>query len=192
MPVALLAIYLQKGDYITFHDRYEVEFGNIKTQFRFTTVKLWEHKSRVRSVELIELAPLMILFEETPTQQIVKEEIALIKNSALSDKVQSELLSVALILASRLFTRDAINFLFEEDVKMIYEKGLVDDWLEEREAKGELKNMREMLLKFLTRRFSALPNELVAKINESELEWCESLFDQSITVNSLPELHWEN
>ena len=75
---------------------------------------------------------------------------------------------------------------------MIYEKGLVDDWLEEREAKGELKNMREMLLKFLTRRFSALPNELVAKINESELEWCESLFDQSITVNSLLELHWEN
>ena len=87
MPVALLAIYLQKGDYITFHDRYEVEFGIIKTQFRFTTVKLWEHKSRVRSVELIELAPLLILFEETPTQQTVKEEIALIKNSALSDKV---------------------------------------------------------------------------------------------------------
>ena len=79
---------------------------------------------------------------------------------------------------------------------MIYEKGLVDDWLEEREAKeearGELKNMREMLLKFLTRRFSMLPDELVAKINESELEWCESLFDKAITVNSLYELPWEN
>ena len=83
---------------------------------------------------------------------------------------------------------------------MIYEKGLVDDWLEEREAKGEargeargeLKNMKEMLLKFLTRRFSALPEELVAKINESELEWCGSLFDRSITVNSLNELPWEN
>ena len=192
MPVALLAIYLQKGDYSTFHDRYEVEFGNIKTQFQFTTVKLWEHESRIRSGELVELAPLLILFEETPTQQTVKEEIALIKNSALSDKVQSELLSVALILASRQFTRETIKFLFEEDVKMIYEKGLVDDWLEEREAKGELKNMRVMLLKFLTRRFTALPDELVAKINEAELEWCESLFDKAITANSLYELPWEN
>ena len=79
---------------------------------------------------------------------------------------------------------------------MIHEKGLVDHWLEEREAKGEargeLKIMREMLLKFLTRRFSMLPNELVAKINESELEWCKSLFDEAITVNSLYEHPWEN
>ena len=192
MPVGLLAIYLQKGDYATFPDRYEVQVGDIKTQFHFTAVKLWEHESRIRSGELIELAPLLILFEDNPSHDTVREEIALIKNSGLPPKVQSDLLGTALILASRQFTRNVIKSLFEEEIKMKYETGLVDDWLEESKAEGELNRTRKMLTLFLTRRFNATPDALLKKIDGAEIKWCESLFDRAITIDSLEELGWEN
>ena len=203
MPVALVAVYMQRGDYRTFPDRYEIELGGIKTQFHFSIVKLWEYESRIRSGEFIELVPLLVLFEENPSQETVREEIALIKNSELSDVARTELLSVALIVASRQFSRNIVISLFREEVGMIYERGLVDDWLDEREAigkeegkiegkkEGKLETARAMLSRFLTKKFRIVPEDLLAKIETSDLEWCNRLFDKSITLQSLEELNWK-
>ena len=79
---------------------------------------------------------------------------------------------------------------------MKYETGLVDDRLEESrtegDAEGELKQMREALTLFLTRRFTSIPPELLRRIEKAEIKWCESLFDRAITIGSLEELGWEN
>lgn len=51
---------------------------SVKALFRecprdFTAIRLWEHADRIRSGELIELAPLLLLGEESPTEQSVRE-----------------------------------------------------------------------------------------------------------------------
>ena len=67
MPVALLVLYLQRGDSATFPDHYHIQVGAIQTTLYFTAIRLWEHADRIRSGELPELAPLLLLCEETPT-----------------------------------------------------------------------------------------------------------------------------
>lgn len=58
---------------------------------------------------------------------------------------------------------------------------------EEGREEGQAKTMRQNLLTLLTRRFGALPEDLVSRINASDVAWCERLFEQAITATSLAE-----
>ena len=75
---------------------------------------------------------------------------------------------------------------------MIYEKELADDWLEEREARGEPMKMREMLTKPLTRQYSSLPAGLLEKVETSDRMGCERLFDRITIDKSFDSLQWKD
>ena len=137
MPVILLVLYLQRGDRATFPDHYTVQAGVLETKLTFPVIRLWDHTARIRNGELPELAPLLLLCEETPTEETVREEVALIHAATLPIETQGELLGIALLLASRLFARERLLAIFEEDFEMIQDVGIVGDWLQEREAKGK-------------------------------------------------------
>ena len=105
IPIVLMVIYLHRGDRATFPDRYSVSVGALRTEFSFTAVRLWEYADRIRSGELAELAPLLILCDETPSQQTVALEVELIRNAGLPRDVQTDLLGLALRIASRRLPR---------------------------------------------------------------------------------------
>src|SRR5262249_41279822 len=95
MPVFLLVLYLQRGDRATFPNDYTVRSGALEMKLTFPVIRLWEHAHRIRSGELPELAPLLLLCEETPTEETVQEEVALIHASRLPRETQAELLGLA-------------------------------------------------------------------------------------------------
>ena len=103
LPVLLLVVYVTKGNYATFPGRYLVTRGPLTTNFDFTVIKLWEHASQIASGMFPELAPLLVLCEDTPTEATVAREVALIRQSQLPVEVQSELLAIALSIATRSF-----------------------------------------------------------------------------------------
>lgn len=103
MPIVLVVVYLEKGDYATFHDNYAHNLGNLETKLSFNTVRLWEYRDRIESGEWPELAPLLILCEAQPSEETLRQELRLIRQSGLPRSEQAELMSVAALLASRKF-----------------------------------------------------------------------------------------
>ena len=192
MPVVLLALYLHRGDRANFPDRLLVRVGGIETELRFTAIRLWEHAARIRSGELPELAPLLVLCEESPTVATVQEEVALIHASQLSPETQAELLGIALLVASRQFARELLRPIFEEDFSMIQEIGIVEEWLIEREARGraegEAKSAREILMRQGRKRFGE-PSEGIVQALEAIVS-AETL--QDMAVRLLEVESWED
>ena len=120
MPVILIVIYLEKGDYATFHDRHEVILGNAKTKFEFTAIKLWEHTEQISNGELIELVPFLFLCESQLNEEIVKTELELIHKSDLSEEDQSELYQAVFRVAGSRLSKETINKLYREHKFMLY------------------------------------------------------------------------
>ena len=130
MPVLLVAIYLEKGDYATFLDRHETTFGSLTTLFQFNAIKLWEHADRIRSGELIELAPLLILCDNQPRVETVQEEIYLISNSNLPPAKQFELYQTVFRIAGARLPKEVIDVFYQEINAMVKEDFEIDYFLE--------------------------------------------------------------
>ncbi|HTE21192.1 MAG TPA: hypothetical protein VK689_22735 [Armatimonadota bacterium] len=80
MPVLLTVIYLTRGRRRTFPKAYTASAGKLRTEFCFDTGCLWKHAEQIRSGELRELAPLLVLCEDKPTEQTLLEERELIRS----------------------------------------------------------------------------------------------------------------
>jgi hypothetical protein len=219
MPVFLFGIYLEKGDRATFPATYQHSRNNWRTAFLFDTVRLWEHRDRIISGEWPELAPLLVLCEAHPTEQTLQQEVELIHHSGLSREVQTELMGVAISVASRKFSRSVLRTIFREELAMLDELENLKElfleidsfrlWLQdprvsgelraeakaegkvEGQAEGEAAAARRMTLTFLTQRFGELPEALAAQIAMADADWCQSLFDRAIVAASLAELTTE-
>ena len=215
MPVLLLVIYLEKGDRATFPTAYQQTQGRLQTTFAFNTVHLWEHRDRIVSGEWPELAPLLVLCESNPTEQTLRQEVELIHNSGLPRDVQTDLLGIAVLVASRTFARSLLATIFREEIMMIdalenlkelfLETGKLQMWAQDPRVSGEVRAegraegreegraegeaaVRHITLSFLTRRFGELPEALEARIATADSNWCQNLFDRAITATSLAEL----
>jgi hypothetical protein len=138
--------------------------------------------------------------------------VALIQGSGLPREVKTELLGVALAVASRRFGHEALRAIFREEIDMLdaeenlleflKDVGLLQKWLQnprviepiraeaaaEGREEGRAETLREMTLSLLNRRFGALPPELVERVKSADVEWCQRLFDQAIVAGSLAEL----
>ena len=114
LPVVLLVVYLERGDRATFPERYAAHVAGFTSRYDFTALRLWEHVERIRNGELWELAPLLILCENNPNEETLREEVSIITRSAAGAEHQAELFAIALRVAGRRFSRDVVEAIFRE------------------------------------------------------------------------------
>jgi hypothetical protein len=187
MDVLLVVIYLSPGDYRTFPSEYVQQRGNLRNRFEFSVFKLWDHAERIRSGELGVLAPLLVLCEDAPVQETVLEEQSLIRAAVVDEDVRADLFSLAISVATRYLTRDFVFNLFREDMEVLKEAGIVEEWI----AEGELRRARDMALRALRSRFEDLPDSAVSEIKDADLALCLRIVDNIGHAQSLGDLGLE-
>jgi predicted transposase YdaD len=196
MPALLLVLYLEKGDRATFPDTYTVRLGSVSNHFQFAALRLWEHADRIRSGELWELAPLLVLCEDTPEERTVRREVEWITGSGSPPEVQADLLAIALRIAARDLSRGVLEAIFREGLPMVRGASIIDDWIAEGEARGRAdgelhgraEEARRFTLRLLRKRFGELPPALVARIEAADAEACEALAEAALEAESVAEL----
>lgn len=192
LDLILLALYLQRGDRSTFPDRYVVRRGNWSTELTFETIRLWEHADRIRSGELPEFAPLLVLWEDNPGEEVIREERALIHAAPLTPEERGDLLGLAYVVGTKYLVRAILDALFGEELPMLKDLGIISDWMEESEARGEARGRAEeaqgMLIRVLERRLGPVPSDIVTQVIQSSPEWCRATLDRALSVESFEEL----
>ena len=143
MPVVLVVLYLQKGDRATFPAQFRMRRGGFETELRFTAIRLWELEERIRSGELAELAPLLLLSEDSPTEETIREEADLIRSANLPMETQADLLGLILMVGSRHFSRQMLQTLLQREIDTMQDLGLIGDWIKEGEARGRAQGIAE-------------------------------------------------
>jgi hypothetical protein len=178
VPVITVLVYLERGKYATFPNGYEDELGGLTNAHRFVRILLWEHEERIRSGELKELAPFMLLFYVAPDPSILVVENQLIES--LPDPQQrAELKSIGAIIASRYFSEEIIKQYLKLEFYMIRETTVFKEWFDqsraEGRAEGETSGKRLLLQKQLERKFGLLSQELKERMQKLDGEQLDAL-----------------
>lgn len=130
LPVLSIAIYLKRREK-AIPTAYVVELdGATLNQFTYPVIQLWDYVDRIRSGEFRELAPLLVVLEETPDEETLHVERELILQEPDPEK-RADLLSIAVTLAARMFDRDFLRRFFREELRQMQHATLIDEWLEE-------------------------------------------------------------
>lgn len=192
MPVFLVVVYLTRGKRRQFPDRYSIARGALENEYRFHTIRLWEHAERIRSGELPELAPLLVLCEDEPGEAVIEEERGLIRSLDVSSRARGDLLAIAVAVGSRYFSRELLFEVFKEELAMLKEAGIIEDWVEEGVERGRVlgreQEARSFLRRQLEEKFGPLSAERTKRINQADAEWCRELGVKLIHARTLEEL----
>jgi predicted transposase YdaD len=200
IPVVLMAVYLTRGDRATFPDGYTIQGGSLRNQYLFEVIRLWEHAERIRSGELPELAPLLVLCEDRPTEATLRQERQLILSLDVARPVRADLLAVAVTVGTRDFARELLEAIFQEEMVMLKEASFITDWIEEGEARGEargkaegealgqLQEARRFLLRQLAVRFGELPAPVIARVEQADTAECEEWGVRLLQAATLEEM----
>lgn len=187
-PVPMVVIYLTRGDRATFPDRHVVMAGGISNEWRFPTIRLWEHAGHIRGGELAELAPLLVLCEDRPTEDTLQDERQLIMGLDVSPPVRADLLAVAVMVGQRHFARDLLLSLFREELEMLKEASFIEEWLQEAEARGEARAARQVLRALLRKQFGEPSPELTSSVEALSAAEATELATRVPDARSLEEL----
>jgi len=141
-PVITVIVYLERGKYRTFPYEYATQLDGIEMSTRFARLLLWEYADRIRSGEFKELAPLLVLFEDRPSKEIVLEEKKLI-HEVQDIQERSDLIALAAMLAFRRFKNGLIKELFYEEYQMMKASNFIEEWVQEGWEKGRVKGREE-------------------------------------------------
>ncbi|MDZ7362038.1 MAG: DUF4351 domain-containing protein [candidate division KSB1 bacterium] len=163
-PVVTVILYLEKGKYETFPYIYETQAGLLKNSHVFARILLWEHKDRILSGKLKELAPFLSLFEDKPKVSLLEREKELI--AQFPDEQRRELMGVAILVACRKFQEELVREIFKEQLPMVKEISFVREWLEDSEQKGRQEGKRALLLTLLAKKFGKLSPQLQKQIRQ--------------------------
>jgi hypothetical protein len=147
-----------------------------------------EMEDRIRSGELGELAPPLVLWNNEVAEEALRDELEIIHALSLPDEGRSELLALAYMLGTRYLARRFLDALFREDLQMVKGLGIIDDWVAEGEARGEARGIRNALLALLRDRFGELPGDVVTQVEAADPEWCMRTMPLVATASSLAEL----
>lgn len=188
LPVLLLVIYLEKGEYATFPDTYSVAFGDLRNDFRFAALRLWEHADRIRSGELWELAPLLVLCEDNPDERTVLDEVRLIDRADVSAQMKADLLAIALRVAARDLPRPALEAIFRKELAVVQGTSIIDDWIEEAAQKARVEGAQRLTLDLLRGRFGEIPPSLEERVNALDADGCRVLMLRAMQVESWKDL----
>lgn len=105
----------------------------------------------------------------------------------MEEDVRADLFSLAISVATRYLTREFVFNLFREDMEMLKEAGIVEEWI----AEADLRRARDMALRALRSRFSDLPNSVVREIEGADLALCLRIVDHIGSAQSLGDLGLE-
>jgi predicted transposase YdaD len=141
-PVATVIVYLERGRYRNFPDEYVVRLDGVVTATRFTRILMWEYADRIRNGEFKELAPLLVLFSDRPSPDIMIEEKKLI-NEVSDQTERADLLALAAMVAFRRFDRELIEQLFYKEYHMLKQSNFIQEWIKEGWQKGVEKGREE-------------------------------------------------
>src|SRR5438128_3055366 len=108
-------------------------------------------------VRVRKLAPLLVLCEDNPSVATLREERDLIRAVPGPPQLQNELLAIAVMVGTRYFARELLLELFREEMAMLKEASVFQDWLTEAEAQGEARGeaqgVRRVALRLLRESF---------------------------------------
>ena len=74
--------------------------------------------------ELPELAPLLVLCEDKPADELVREEVEIIRSVAPPEE-RNELLAVAYMLGTRYLLREVLDVIFKEELQAMGDLGIM-------------------------------------------------------------------
>ncbi|MBC7326103.1 MAG: hypothetical protein H5T99_12455, partial [Moorella sp. (in: Bacteria)] len=203
-PVLSAVIYLERRSYARLPQEYAVEFrGRIVHTFPYLVVRLWEYAEAISSGQLKELAPLLILLTEEKDEKVLARSRELIL-AGRDEKWRANALSCAITVARRYFPKDLLLKFFREELEMLQEADIVQDWINEGFQKGmekgiekgieqgieqgQVKAIREDIIDVLSERFGVVKKGIGAKLAAiDDLAVLRSLHRKSIKVESLEE-----
>ena len=93
-------------------------------------VKLWDYTKAIVSGELKELAPLLILSAREKDEKVLAKSRELILSSE-DERWRADALSLAVTVAGRYFPKEFLLKFFNQEVKMLREASIVQDWINE-------------------------------------------------------------
>jgi len=195
LPVITALVYLKRGDYATFPDGYEDELGGLVNSHRFVCLLLWEHEERIRSGELKEWAPFLLLFYDDPDPGILAVVNLLIEGVA--DPQQClELKSISAIIAERYFSEELIRQYFKLEPLMIRETSIFKELFDQRynegrmegRVEGEVSGNRRLLQKQIEKKFGPLSAELKVRLLELNSEALDSLATTLLELATVDDL----
>ncbi|MGQ9532469.1 MAG: Rpn family recombination-promoting nuclease/putative transposase [Desulfotomaculales bacterium] len=145
-PVISAVIYLRRRDYRHLPEAYTVSFrGQPVNTFAYRVVKLWEYREAIATGELRGLAPLLVLLAPKGGEQAALATTRELILAIEDQRERADALSVAITVAARHFTRDFLFKFFREEIEMLQEASIVQEWINEGLAKGLEKGLAEGL-----------------------------------------------
>ena len=136
-PVIPVVFYFSEGSSKQLELRYIVESGELRNSFQFEGVNLNEYKKQIRDGELREFAPFLPIFEGGANEKLLSEVKELVLREPDSKK-RANLLSIAMTIACRYMDKDLLKEYFKEEMDMLREASIVEEWVEEGGSKGDL------------------------------------------------------
>ncbi len=190
-PVLVVIVYLEKGKYTTFPDSFKNRIGNLANQFVLAKILLWEHEARILSGELRELAPFLPLFYEQPDPGLMDVQQNLL--AQVSDpKLQADLISTAIIVDIRAWGVEAVLAKFAQEINMLKETSIVQDWLTQSQQEGRQEGQKEgklsLLQIILAQKLGTISPELSGKLYQLSSEQLDRLGAALLSINSQQEL----
>lgn len=146
LPVITVIIYLERGRYRTFPDRYQIEAAGIRNEIIFHRILLWEYEAFIRSGELKELAPLLMLFSPTGKQEVIDEQKRLIRQIP-DQQQQADLMALSAMIAYKQLKDVLIKELFYEEYHMLKQSSFVREWIDEGIQEGMKEGIKEGIKK---------------------------------------------
>jgi len=191
-PVLSAVIYLERRNYRRLPQEYVVEFRDQPVHtFPYLVIRLWEYTEAIASGELRELAPLLILLTEEKDEKVLARSRELILASE-DEKWRANALSTAITVGRRYFPKELLLKFFREELKMLQEADIVQDWInegfEKGIEKGKVKAIRDDILDVLSERFGVVKKGIgkkLAAIDDPAV--LRSLLKKSVKVESLEE-----
>lgn len=136
---------------------------------------------------------MLILVAEEKDEKVLVRSRELILTSG-DEKWQANALSTAITIARRYFSKDLLLKFFREELEMLQEADIVQDWInkgiEKGIEKGEVKATRNDILDVLSERFGVVKKGISARLAAiDDPAVLRSLHKKSVKVKNLAEFN---
>lgn len=186
LPVISIVLYLKRRKTPP-PNSYDVRIGKqVTNRFSYLVFKLWDYEEEIRSGQFIELAPLLVMIEESPTKETLAQERQLILQIP-DPKVRADLLATAVTIASRYFNSTFLWQFFREEVEQMRQASFIEDWVKEASQQALQQGIQQErsanVLRILRHKFAQFPAHLSARLEFLTLSQLEQMIDVALDVD---------